>query len=642
MLRVGFRSVASRLLFWTAGTTGVVFALAIVYSFLVSRGFVLRDASRIAVLTAESGARQVEEVLRSVEEGARLLGSTLEHTSVSDEELEQVIGAFVQGNPKLYGSAAAVAPERRRYAPYVYRQGSETKKLDLASESYRYWEKDWYTAAASSGKSQWSEPYFDEGGANVLMVTYSVPVFRNEGGDRKLLGVATADLAIGWLQEFVESADPEGAAYAVVLSRKGHVLAHPDRRFVLSNETALQMVRPGAGPEIREILEMMLRGGEGFVRYRDLYLGEDARAAFRPVGGAGWSYAAIYPEDEILEDVHRLAHSQALILGAGLVCLIGLVAVLASRLTRPLTELSSSAGEIATGNLEGALPPVQSSDEIGALTSAFHRMRDSLKIYIRDLEATTRAKERLESELGLARRIQVDMLPAASAGGRPGDGFELHAILEPARQIGGDLYEHYCRDGKLTFVVGDVSGKGVGAALFMARAKTLFRAIAALEPDLAEVLRAVNRGLCEQNEQGMFVTLFAGILELATGELSYASAGHDPPALLGVAGAAPRFLEVDGGPVLGLVEASDYRAQTTRLVPGEALVLNTDGVSEALDPNGEFFTAGRLLEQLAKTPAASAAGIARGVYEAVKSFAGSAPQSDDITIMAVRYTPDAR
>jgi sigma-B regulation protein RsbU (phosphoserine phosphatase) len=474
------------------------------------------------------------------------------------------------------------------------------------------------------------------------MVTYSVPVLRNEGGDRKLLGVATADLAIGWLQEFVGSVDPEGAAYALVLSRKGHVLAHPDPRFVVSRETALEMVRPQADPETREILEMMLRGEEGFIRYHDLYLGEDARAAFRPVGGAGWSYAAIYPEEEILEGVHRLARIQALILGIGLACLVGLVAVLASHLTRPLTELSSSAGEIATGNLDGALPPVQSSDEVGALTSAFHQMRDSLKIYVRDLEATTRAKERLESELQLARRIQVDMLPEASAGGRAGDGFELHAILEPARQIGGDLYEHFHRDGRLTFVVGDVSGKGVGAALFMARAKTLFRAIAALEPDPAEVLRAVNRDLCEENEQGMFVTLFAGILELATGEITYASAGHDPPALLGVRDAAPRFLNVDGGPVLGLIEASEYRAQKTTLAPGEALVLYTDGVSEALDPNGEFFTAGRLLEHLAKNPPAPAAAVARGVYEAVKAFAGSAPQSDDITVMAVRYAPDAR
>jgi phosphoserine phosphatase RsbU/P len=633
---MAFRTVASRLLVWVAGTTGILFAIALVYSFLVSRAIVLEDASRIALRTAESHAREIEEIVRSVEEGTRLLASMLEHTTVSPDELERLIRAFVEGNPKLYGSAAALAPERRIYAPYFHRQGKETKRVDLGVDSYRYWEKDWYTAAASSGEPHWSEPYFDEGGGDVLMVTYAVPVFRDESGERKLLGVVTADLATEWLREVVESEDLEGSAYALVLSRKGHILAHPDPRFVVSEKTALELVRPEADPKTREILAMMTRGEEGFVPYRDLYLGKEARAAFRPVGGAGWSFAVVYPEDELLAEVHRLARTELLILGAGLVLLVALVAALSSRLTRPLGELSASAGEIATGNLDGALPAVRSEDEIGALTSAFHRMRDSLKTYILNLETTTKAKERLESELQIARRIQVDMLPAASAGG-PEKGFELHAILEPARQIGGDLYEHFLVDGKLTFVVGDVSGKGVGAALFMARAITMFHAIAAREPDLAEVLGAVNRGLCEENEQGMFVTLFAGALDLESGELWYASAGHDPPVLVPGAVAEPRFLEIDGGPVLGLIEASAYRAQRTILAPGDALVLYTDGVSEALDEEGDFFTTDRLLAHLAKTPPGSTAEIARGVYEAVKSFAGRAPQSDDITVMAVRY-----
>jgi sigma-B regulation protein RsbU (phosphoserine phosphatase) len=173
----------------------------------------------------------------------------------------------------------------------------------------------------------------------------------------------------------------------------------------------------------------------------------------------------------------------------------------------------------------------------------------------------------------------------------------------------------------------------------MARAKTMFHAIAAREPDLAEVLGAVNRGLCEDNEQGMFVTLFAGVLDLESGELSYASAGHDPPVLVSGAKTEPRFLDVDGGPVLGLIEASEYRAQRTTLTSGDALVLYTDGVSEALDEKGDFFTTDRLLEHLAKTSRGTTAELARGVYDAVKSFAGRAPQSDDITVMAVRHSP---
>jgi sigma-B regulation protein RsbU (phosphoserine phosphatase) len=624
---MSFQSVQSRLLFWIAGTTGVLFASAVLYSFLTARAIVLDDASKLALATAEAHASRIEEVLRSVEEGTRLLGSTLEHTTVSPDELEQVIRAFVAGNPKVFGSAAAVAPQfRGAYAPYFYRRGGEIARADLATETYQYTEQDWYRAAAA-GKPAWSEPYFDEGGGNVWMVTYSVPVLA--GG--KLRGVVTADVSVDWLREIIES-DFDGSAYAVVLSRDGQILAHP------AAEQAVQEIRTtGVDPRVAEIVAKMLEGEQGFEPFDDAYLGRPARAAFRPVGGAGWSFAVVYPEDELLEEVHALARDEIGILGAGLLALVVVVAALSRRLTRPLRELAASASRIATGDLDLALPPIESKDEVGALTGAFHDMRDSLKQYIQNLEVTTKAKERLESELAIARKIQMDMLPPGRAGGGASDGFELGATLVPARHVGGDLYDHFLEDGKLTFLVGDVSGKGVGAALFMARAKSTLQAAAARGSDLGKVLSAVNRSLCSENEQGMFVTLFAGVLTLASGELEYASAGHDPPVFLPGAGGAPHPLEVDGGPVLGLLDVASYQAERTRLETGDALVLTTDGVSEALDVDGNFFTAEKLLQELSRSPRDPVGAIVDRVLATVKSFAGSAPQSDDITVMAVRY-----
>jgi len=636
--RAGFRSIASRLIFWVTGAAGLLFAAAIFYSYLVSRRLVLEDASRLALETARSRAHQVQEVLQSIEEGTRLLASTLGETTVSRDELERVIRAFVAGNPRVYGSTAAVSPEISAAAPYFYRKDGEVVRADLASQSYRYWEKGWYSSAASSGVPAWSEPYFDEGGGNVLMVTYSVPVSGVREGQRKFLGVVTADVSLQWLNEVIQTAGAGVAGYAAILSRRGHVLAHPDPNFITANRTALELVRPEVDPKAKEIVQKMLQGERGFVPYHDLYLGKRARVAFQPVGGAGWSFAVAYPEAELLKPVQGLARTQLAILGAGLAALVVLVAALSGRLTRPLRLLSASAGRIATGDLDLALPPITSRDEVGELTGAFHEMRASLKSYIHNLEVTTKAKERLESELEIARRIQMDMLPAGMAGGGSTDGYALSALLEPARHVGGDLYDHFRQGSKVVFVVGDVSGKGVAAALFMARAKTAFQAVAAREPDLTEVLRTVNRGLCEENEQGMFVTLFAGCLDTETGELTYASAGHDAPVLLpATGGGAPRFLELDGGPVLGLLEVSDYPTRRTKLVPNDTLVLYTDGVSEATDESGAFFTLERLVDVLAKTPAGSAAEVADTVLKAVKAFAGRAPQSDDITVMAVRY-----
>jgi serine phosphatase RsbU (regulator of sigma subunit) len=258
---------------------------------------------------------------------------------------------------------------------------------------------------------------------------------------------------------------------------------------------------------------------------------------------------------------------------------------------------------------------------------------------VRELEAETRARQKLESELEIARRIQMDMLP--TGGSRNPERYDLAARLVPARAVGGDLYDYFHLEGKLYFLVGDVSGKGVPAALFMARTKALFAAVARHEPDLGRVLAEVNRGLCADNAAAMFATLFAGTLELATGELRCAAGGHEPPVLIPASGEAARIVPVDGGPALGLRPEAAFPATRLALRPGDALVLYTDGVTEAETEQGGFFTGARLVELLSRGGDASAAAVADRVLGAVREFAGKAPQSDDITVLALRYRPSA-
>ena len=256
---------------------------------------------------------------------------------------------------------------------------------------------------------------------------------------------------------------------------------------------------------------------------------------------------------------------------------------------------------------------------------------------VRELEAETRARQKLETELEIARRIQMDMLP--TGGSRNSELYDLAALLVPARAVGGDLYDYFPLGGKLYFLVGDVSGKGVPAALFMVRAKTLFATVARHDTDLGGVLAEVNRGLCADNEAAMFATLFAGTLDLDTGELRCAVGGHEPPILIPASGEAARIVPVDGGPALGLQPEAAFATIPYALRPGDALVLYTDGVTEAEAEQGGFFTDERLLELLSGAQKISAAAIADRVLGAVRAFAGKAPQSDDITILALRYRP---
>jgi sigma-B regulation protein RsbU (phosphoserine phosphatase) len=406
-----------------------------------------------------------------------------------------------------------------------------------------------------------------------------------------------------------------------------------------SDESVTERRQRSAEPEVEEIVRRMLQGESGFRVFDDRVLGKRTRLTYSPIGTAGWSLAVVYPEDELMEEVDSLFAKQIALLVLGLAILAGIVVFLSRHLTQPIKALASSAGRIATGDLDTELPTVSSHDEVGTLTRAFHNMRDSLKNYIRDLQITTAAKERLESELEIARKIQMDMLPEGEIGGGENDGFELSAKLVPARQVGGDLYYHFMADGRLHFIVGDVSGKGVPAALFMARTKTLFETISVRENDVGAVLTEVNRNLCKENDAGMFVTVVAGVLDMATGKLACAAGGHDPPALIPGSGAPPRFVEIDGGAVLGLLDLGDFPTNHYTLEPGDTIVLYTDGVPEALNEKEDFFTGERLLEVLSRLGPSGAAQISVAVMSAVKEFAGKAQQSDDITVMAIRFTP---
>ena len=279
-------------------------------------------------------------------------------------------------------------------------------------------------------------------------------------------------------------------------------------------------------------------------------------------------------------------------------------------------------------------------DEVGYLGNALYSMVTTLKAHIADLKATTAAKERIEGEMSAARAIQMGMLPHNFGEPAPGARFDLHAVLEPAKAVGGDLFDFFPLDEhRLFFLIGDVSDKGVAAALFMAVTKTLFAVEAKRDSaSVGGIMERVNHSLCENNPEGMFVTVFAGILDLRTGEISFSDGGHELPFLLRHDGGAAMIEKKKGGLVLGFVAESVYRNDLIQLQPGEGLVIYTDGVTEAMNGDHELFNATRLGDSLAAiSPDCSARTVIDRVMNSVRAFVGEHPQSDDITLLALRW-----
>jgi sigma-B regulation protein RsbU (phosphoserine phosphatase) len=640
----GFRSLTTRLIVWALLSVGAVYVMTLAISNGLARRMAIAAAAREADNETDAAVKGIRDVLHAVEEQTIVLTETLEALQPESEGMERLLRRFVLGNSDVFGAAIAFAPGA--FAPGVEHHAlcyhrdvdhpDELVSADLASERYRYWERDWYVEPVRSGKPRWSEPYRDEGGLGATIVTYSV-AFR--GAQRKVRGIVAASLRLRWLDARVAAVELGRSGFGVIISGTGRIIAASGRpRERIEASQVLDHVPEPERARLQPIVQRMVAGESGFapvevggVRYR---------LTFQPVGYAGWSLATLYPEAELLEAVGGLRRVQAALAVGGLVLLTAVVVILSRRLTRPLQALATSAGQMATGDLDAALPPVETRDEVGELNRAIHEMRDSLKAYIADLRETTAAKERLESELEVARRIQADMLPRERAGGA-GEGYELAATVVPARAVGGDLFHHFRHGSKVSFLVGDVSGKGVPAALFMARTKTLFEAIGSREEDPGAILAAANHNLCTENEAGMFVTCVCGVLDVGNGDLAFALAGHEPPVLAPAEGPVSP-LAAEGGRVLGLIEESDYPVNRRRLGDRDALVLYTDGVSEAQDPGGDFFGVERIVDVIERHRQDDASAITGGLLEAVRGFSASALQYDDITLMTLRYLARAR
>lgn len=395
--------------------------------------------------------------------------------------------------------------------------------------------------------------------------------------------------------------------------------------------------------------EMIKAWDTGSVQYAQY---SDEWGCFRSIfipretpGGSRYIIGADVSLDFISHELNRniLIH---IFLGMAISVLVWISSyVIISHMLKPIGRLTSYIHFLSEGDFkfneeqraELSLMGNAYKDEVGHLASAFSTMAARLLEYLKDLKETTAAKERIESELQIAHDIQMSFLKKLFPAFPDKKEFDLHAILVPAKEVGGDLYDFYMiDDDHLFFYVGDVSDKGVPAALMMAVTITLMkRAAHEIGNNPTEILERVNEDLSAENERLLFVTLFCGILNIRTGELSYSNAGHNPP-LVRMPDNKSRWLELPEGIVLGVMPGARYTTSKSELKPGEIIVVTTDGVTEAMNIDRQIYSDDRLKDTLEKTTEDDAGKITCALMKSVQEYAGLAPQSDDITILTIK------
>ena len=544
-----------------------------------SQHILSEEANRRAQGQLEATELHITGVMDQVETAVRNSLWSVQQQLNRPDSLEAVTVRLVQSNPVICGSAVALVD--RDLAPYSYDSGGEVLTSSLATEAYDYKNQEWFVKPLELGASYWSEPYFDEGGGNMLMTTYSVPVLDKQG---RKAAVFTADVSLDWLTELVGSVKVYPTAFSMLVSRTGQIMVCPVETLVMKHTIQDVAANMEDSASFNAINRTMLSGETGSTTVK--YQGKVNYVFFDGVDRTGWAMSIVVPEDEIYGEIKRLGRLVFLLQVIGVIMLILL-------------------------------------------------LRHVIKSH-RDLRLVSENKSRIEGELKVASGIQMSMIPKIFPPYPDRGDVDMFAAVVPAKEVGGDLYDFYIREEKLFFCIGDVSGKGVPASLVMAVSRSLFRTVSAHEKSPQRMVTTMNESMSDMNEANMFVTFFCGVLDLKNGHLRYCNAGHNAPILVGPGGNFE--LKVDANLPLGVISGMSFSEQETDLVTGTGLFLYTDGLNEAENTEHELFGEERMLASL--NGSLNSHEQIKTMTEAVEAFVGSAPQSDDLTMLYIRFMND--
>lgn len=630
-------SLRTRIALW-AGLVNVVLLVLLVLALAwFARRMILDDARRDTHATAQEAAKRLDGALHVVTITTHGISDLVGSAQLSHDELVTTLRAMVKATPGCAGGLLILEPRERGDVAFARYVASNGRDRDFVADGYPFREQGWYQRTVASPAGWWSEPYLNQTAGRVWMVTYNMPL-REPGRGARTRGMVSLDLPLASLIDPVES------------------LAHlPGWRVSLVAPAGTLAMNPEVGIERRETLdEYIARAGRTdlqqaaqAVRLRqhlqyvhvDAISGERRYTVVEPIGDSGWNLLVAQSYDLITD---RLAQALWLLVAIGtllaLVCML-VVRRLAQHISQPVEGLSSAAARLAHGDYEMPVPHVQRADEVGQMARTLEHARGSIRQQLREIEDMTAARQKLESELSIAREIQQAMLPPGRVIDREHAHLEAYARLEPAKAVGGDFYCFIQTDPDcLWFAIGDVSDKGVPAALFMARTVTVLEVAASTHPSPERVLAEASRRLVQGNDACMFATVLCGRVDVRSGACVLASAGHDAPLLLHADG-RHELLPVQPGPPLGFEVGDAFPLWSGQLPAGATLLAWTDGITEAFDSGNVAFGAERIPEAL--QPGATAREQCEGLIARVHAFTDPAPQSDDITALAIRRRLDS-
>lgn len=538
-----------------------------------------------------------------------------------------------ESNPVAVGGGVwfepfSIKPDSRLFCRYALKKdGKIIIDRDFETEKYNYPDKGWYKTVKMSGldgrKAVWTAPYFDTSGSNALMTTVGVGML--DGGG-KFVGMSTTDWSLDSIIDKVRSVLPTEDSTLLFADRgNDFILVLHDggiqRKFIGRSLSSVKWYRDD------------VKNGE------ILSYGDRDYFTFSKTLDNKMLIVMNVPADELLGDVIR--RIWGMFLALIIICFgitYAVYRVLSANLNKPISLLLKKTAQFGAGDLDAKIE-ISSPEEFSVLAKSFNKMTGDIKRHVEKMTEINAEKRRIEAELEIAKSIQHSNLPNVFPPYPEREDFDIYASMSAAKEVGGDFYDFFMvDDSRFAFLIADVSGKGIPAALFMMTTSTLIRNLGQTGLLPEALMTRVNKQICKSNDQDFFVSVFLCSLDSPSGRLTCVNAGHNPP-LVRRAGGEWEYLKCAPNLVVGALESTQYSSFWLDLRPGDSVFLYTDGVTEAQNSRGELFGEERLRDCLNRLSANGddVRQLLLDMEREIAEYAGGEPQYDDVTMLAFTY-----
>lgn len=565
------------------------------------------------------------------------IGSLFYKTDKSVELTNQTILKIFENYPESLGGGIWFEPyivdkSQKRVCFYAYRNKENNVVIDesFSSEEYDYHSQGWYKQIISKVTPEnniaWSEPYYEHQGSNTLMITLGSGIYVNN----ELIGISTVDWEMSTIIEDVSKMKPLEKTFSMYkngneIKNSFALFGNKDYDYIIATSDPYLNNDELIGHSLKEVpwyadnLYWIT-----YITYHNVkYI------PFYKTLQNGMVLVVCVPKWEMFREIDKFYINMVIVLFLiGLIIPVLLYLSMNRYIISPIEKLKDIANKISNG--EDVNIHIEKPEEFAQLASTYDKMTS-------DIKSITQERAKINSELSIAKSIQASSLPNVFPPFPDKTEFNIFASMEPAKEVGGDFYDFYfINDTKFMFLIADVSGKGVPAALFMMTVKTLINNLSQINNDPKELIEDINKKICKTNKEGFFVTMLAGIADIKTGELNIINCGHNLP-LIKRQNGNYEYLKLSSNIALGVFDDAEFEIYHTVLNPGDTIYTYTDGVTEATNIDNEMYGEQRLLECLNNIQNTEPIEIAQKIKDSIQGYTDSAPQSDDITMLIFKY-----